>query len=138
MLRNARSRSVFLRSVLATVACTVLLSGQAHAVPSTEFTLSGLVNTPGTYDLTKLQAFPSPVTQTDSYTAGGVPTTTTFTGVPLYTLLTDPIYGGGGIVVTPGVKNDFLGDAVLVTGTDGYRSVVSEGEIDPNFGNKQD
>lgn len=138
MLRHARPSSVFLRSTLAAVACTVLLSGQAHAVTSNEFTLTGLVNTPGTYNLAALQAFPSPVTQTDTYTAGGTPTTTTFTGVPLYTLLTDPIYGGGGIVVTPGVKNDFLGDAVLVTGSDGYRSVVSEGEIDPNFGHKQD
>ncbi len=139
MLRPARSSTALLRSAFAIVACTALLSGQAHALPTTDsFTLSGLVNNPGTYNLPALQAFPSPVTQTDTYTAGGTPTTTTFTGVPLYTLLTDPIYGGGGIVVTPGVKNDFLGDAVLVTGSDGYRSVTSVGEIDPNFGHKQD
>ncbi len=138
MLGHARSRSVFMRSILAAMVCTGVLSSQAHAVPSTEFTLSGLVTTPGTYNLSALQAFPSPVTQTVTYTAGGTPTTNTFTGVPLYTLLTDPSHGGGGIVVRPGVKNDFLGDAVLVTGTDGYRSVVSEGEIDPNFGHKQD
>jgi len=137
-----RSRSATIWSAVAGVACSLLLSGAAHAVTTSEFVLSGLVNNPGTFNidgsngLRSLQALPS-VTQTDNYTAAGTPTTTTFTGVPLYTLLTDPL-GGGGIVVTPGVKNDFLGDAIVETGSDGYRSVVSEGEIDPGFGAKPD
>src|SRR5262249_23488678 len=93
--------------MLATMSGTALAAGV-----TTQFDLAGvLVNSPRTFDYNALNTFPSPnpITQVDSFTAGGVPTTTTFTGVPLYSLLTDPA-GGGGIVTTPGVKNDFLGD----------------------------
>jgi hypothetical protein len=118
------------------VASTLLFGGVAHAATTDLFALSGLITNPGTYDLTRLQALPA-VTQTDTFTSAGTPVTTDFTGVPLYTLLTSPL-AGGGIVTTPGVKNDFLRDYVVATGSDGYRVVVSEGEIDPNFGNTQD
>ncbi len=137
MYRLVHSRPAALWSTVAGLACSVLISGGAYALPTTDsFTLSGLINTPGTFNLSSLQAF-TPVTQTDSFASGSGATTGDFTGVPLYTLLTDPL-GGGGIVTTPGVKNDFLRDAVLVTGSDGYRSVTSVGEIRPDFSNAQD
>ena len=36
------------------------------------------------------------------------------------------------------IKNDLLRYAVVATGSDGYRAVISMGEIDPAFGNQQD
>ncbi len=38
----------------------------------------------------------------------------------------------------PAIKNDVLGFAVVATGSDGYRAVISLGEIDPMFGNQKD
>jgi DMSO/TMAO reductase YedYZ molybdopterin-dependent catalytic subunit len=98
--------------------------------------LSGKINHPETVTLSALQAFP-PTTETTTYKAGSNTVTSAFTGVPLWTLLNDPS-GGGGIITTPGVKNDFLRDYVLATGSDGYRAVISVGEIHPNFGHQAD
>lgn len=138
MLRPARSRTASLRSAFAAVACTALLTVPAHALPTTDsFTLSGIVNNPGTFNLSSLQAF-TPVTQTDTYLAGSTSVTQDFTGVPLYNFLNDAgVNGGGGIVLTPGVNNDALRDYIVVTGSDGYRTVTSVGEIHPNFGQSQ-
>jgi hypothetical protein len=44
----------------------------------------------------------------------------------------------GGIRTNPAVKNDVLQTYVIATGTDGYKSVISSGEIAPNFGHKAD
>lgn len=142
MLRPACSSTALFRSAFqsacAAVACTALLSGQAHALPTTDsFALSGIVNNPGTYNLSSLQAF-VPITQTDTYLAGSTPVTQDFTGASLYGFLNDAgTNGGGGIVLTPGVNNDALRDYVVVTGSDGYRAVTSVGEIHPNFGQTQ-
>jgi len=133
--------STITKSLVLFASLLVAMSGTALAVtiPTSQFDLTGLVNRPGTFDYNALVNLPSPnpVTQVDSFTAGGNPTTVTFTGVPLYNFLTMP-QGGNGIPTPLGAKNELLGDAVVVTGSDGYRSIVSEGEIDPNFGNKQD
>lgn len=138
MLRPARSSTAVLRSAFAAVACAAILSGQAHALPTTDsFALSGIVNNPGTYNLSNLQAF-VPITQTTTYLAGSTSVTQDFTGASLYNFLNDPgVNGGGGIVLTPGVGNDALRDYVVVTGSDGYRAVTSVGEIHPNFGQTQ-
>jgi hypothetical protein len=64
-----------------------------------------------------------------TYLAGGTPVTATFTGVSLWTLLTD-----AGIVTDPTVKNDILNYYVLATGSDGYEAIFSLGELDPMFG----
>jgi len=135
MLRHARSGSICLRSILPIVASSVLLSGVASALPVTDsFTLSGIVNNPGTYNLANLQTF-TPVTQTVTYQAGSTIVNQNFTGVPLYNFLNNPgVNGGGGIITTPGVSNELLRDYVVVTGSDGYRTVTSVGEIHPNFG----
>ena len=97
---------------------------------------SGKTTHPETVTLSTLQAFP-PTTEGTTYTAGTNTVTGTFTGLTLWTLLNDPS-GGGGIVTTQGVKNDFLRDYVLATGSDGYRAVIAVGEIHPNFGNQAD
>jgi hypothetical protein len=43
-----------------------------------------------------------------------------------------------GLLTDPTIKNDLLGFAVVATGSDGYRAVISLGEIDPAFGNQPD
>ena len=95
---------------------------------STSFTLSGLVSHPATYDEASLAALPS-VTENVTYTAGGSPVSASFTGVSLWTLLTE-----AGLVTDPAIKNDELRDYVLATGSDGYEATFSLGELDPSFG----
>lgn len=122
---------------LLVVSVVLVAQGIANAAgPSTEFALSGKINHPEIERLSDLQAF-SPTVETTTYKAGANTVTATFTGVPLWTLLNDPS-AGNGIVTTPGVKNDFLRDYVLATGSDGYRAIISVGEIHPNFGNQAD
>jgi hypothetical protein len=82
-----------LKSRLSTISSAVLLgvtliasSGLASAAPSTELNVFGAVNNPRTFTLPGLEAFP-PVTQTVSFSAGGVPETHTYTGADLWTVL---------------------------------------------------
>ena len=100
---------------------------------SSQFTITGQVSNPGTYDLSNLppgSLTPSTVTVTSqpASLAG-----TTFTGVSLWSLL-----NLAGIITDPNVKNDILGKYVIATGTDGYQAVFSLGELNPNFGNQPD
>lgn len=92
---------------------------------STQFKVSGAVQRPGTFGLTALQNLPV-VTRTVS----GI----TYTGVSLWDLLNTTV----GVVNNPAVKNDSLAKYVVATGSDGYKAVVSFGEMDPNFGNQPD
>jgi hypothetical protein len=111
-----------------------LVVGTAPQVPgtggglSTQFTLSGEVAHPGTFTLPSLKALPA-TTETVTYISGSTPVTSTFTGVSLWTLLTD-----AGVVTNPKIKNDILNYYVLATGTDGYEAIYSLGELDPMFG----
>lgn len=59
--------------------------------------------------------------------------TDTYTGVSLWTLIQD-----AGLLTDPSIKNDMLRFAVVATGSDGYRAVISLGEIAPQFGNQPD
>ena len=43
-----------------------------------------------------------------------------------------------GIITDPTIKNDILGKYVIATGSDGYQTVFSLGELSPNFGNQAD
>ncbi len=92
---------------------------------TTQFTVSGTVSKVATFDLPALQALPA-VTQA----AGG----SNYTGVTLWTLLSSNV----GLATDPAVKNDVLGMYVVATGSDGYKAVLSMGEINPMFGNKPD
>jgi hypothetical protein len=106
------------------------LTGAAVAAgPSSQFDLNGDVGMPGVYDFSSLSALPA-TTETVTYSAGGAPTTDTFTGTELWTLLGN----AGGIVPVPGVKNSSLLNYVVGVGSDGYEAVFSGGEINPMFG----
>jgi DMSO/TMAO reductase YedYZ molybdopterin-dependent catalytic subunit len=112
--------------------------GTAPSVPgtggglSTQFTLSGIVSTPGTYTLSKLQALPA-TTETATYQGPTGSVTDTYTGVTLWNLIT-----AAGLITDPSIKNDLLRDYALVTGTDGYEAIFPLGEIDPAFGDQPD
>src|SRR6185437_7274372 len=110
-----------------------VLAGAAHATPTTAFTLSGDVGTPGTYTSPDLQALP-PTTETVTYNAAGGAVTDTFTGPTIWTLL----QAAGGITTNPAIKNDILRKYVVATGSDGYKAVIAAGEIAPKFGHKPD
>ena len=97
------------------------------------FTVTGDVSDPSSFDRNALAALPQ-ATQTDTFTSGGKPVTDTFTGPTLQNVLT----ASGGIKTNPAIKNDVLRHYIVVTGADGYKVVVSAGEIAPRFGNKQD
>ena len=106
------------------------LTGAAVAAgPSSQFDLNGDVGMPGVYDFSSLSALPA-TTETVTYSAGGAPTTDSFTGTELWTLLGK----AGGIVPVPGVKNSSLLNYVVAVGSDGYQAVFSGGEINPMFG----
>ncbi|HVC62873.1 MAG TPA: hypothetical protein VND19_21230 [Acetobacteraceae bacterium] len=110
------------------------LAGAANAAPiSLQFTLSGDIVTPGTYDLASLSALP-PTTQTVTYASAGKPVTDTYTGTNPWTLLN----AAGGITPMPGAKNSTLRNYVVAVGSDGYQAVFSGGEINPKFGNQPD
>jgi DMSO/TMAO reductase YedYZ molybdopterin-dependent catalytic subunit len=93
--------------------------------PSDHFGVDGAVAHGKTFDLAALKALPA-VTET----VGGV----TYTGVSLWDLLD----AQAGIVTDPAVKNDILDKYVVATGSDGYKTLISMGEIDPDFGNQPD
>jgi hypothetical protein len=123
-----------LRTTILGVVTTLAVSGAAHAG---SVTLTGPTTKAGTYSPSALAALgaanPSIVV-----TSGGL------TGVSLWGLLggaaasspTSPIYGAITTSTPPGhnAKNAILHYYVVGRGTDGSRSVVSGGEIDPSFG----
>lgn len=100
---------------------------------SDEFTLSGQVADPETFSPVTLAALDQSTTETATFVSGAGSVTDTYTGVPLWTLLQDQ-----GLLTDPAIKNDVLRFGVVATGSDGYRALVSLGEINPAFGNQPD
>lgn len=107
-------------------------TASAWAVPLS-FTVSGQVGAPTTDTAASLQALPQS-TQIVTYRAGSGAVTDTFTGSTLYNVL----QAAGGITTNPANKNDILRRYVVATASDGYKTVISAGEISPRFGNRQD
>ncbi len=100
---------------------------------SDQFTVSGQVADPATFTPVTLAALNQSMTETATFLSGTGQVTDTYTGVPLWTLLQDQ-----GLVTDPAIKNDVLRFGVAATGSDGYRALISLGEIDPAFGNQPD
>jgi hypothetical protein len=99
---------------------------------SDQATLTGAVADPTIVTPATLSALQT-TTETATYLAGSSSTTDNYTGVTLWSLIQD-----AGLLTDPAIKNDLLGFAVVATGSDGYRAVISLGEIAPTFGNQQD
>lgn len=87
------------------------------------FAVSGAVKTPMRFDLAALQALPA-----STQTVGGA----SYTGVSLWTLLNTTT----GLQTDSTLKNPSLSMYAVATGSDGYKALVSLGEIDPGFGNR--
>ncbi len=100
---------------------------------SDQFTVSGQVAEPETFTPVTLAALNQSTTETVTFLSGAGSVTDTYTGVPLWTLLQDQ-----GLVADPAIKNDALRFGVVATGSDGYRALISLGEINPAFGNQPD
>ena len=100
---------------------------------SDEFTLSGQVSDPATFTPVTLAALDQSTTETATFLSGAGSVTDTYTGVPLWRLLQDQ-----GLLTDPAIKNDALRFGVVATGSDGYRALISLGEINPAFGNQPD
>lgn len=92
--------------------------------------VNGDVANPTTYSFAQLQAMPQ-TTQTVSFLSGTTPTTNTETG-PLLSSILD--------AAQPKFKNTCRNDKlhfyVAITGSDGYTSILSYGEIDSSLGNR--
>jgi len=92
--------------------------------------VNGDVANPTTYSFARLQAMPQ-VSQTVSFLTGSTPTTNTDTG-PLLSAILDAAQPK----LRKTCRNDELHFYVAITGSDGYTSILSFGEIDPNLGNR--
>lgn len=127
-----------LKNLLATLMVLAALMPSIQACADEErgrppalFAVSGLVQTPRTITMRDLRKLPSTQENITYYGAGKL-NIQAFTGVLLWDLLNSL-----GIVLDPAVKNDILRKVVVVTGTDGYKSVFALGEIAPGFGGNQ-
>jgi len=126
------------RGLIAAVLLLVgLASASAQAQSSSSpsappvFLVGGQVKTPKWVDVFALQQLPH-VNQNVTYFAAGQVENDTFTGALLWDLLQSV-----GVIIDPNIKNDILRKIIIVTGTDGYVSVFTAGEIDPGFGGNQ-
>jgi len=100
---------------------------------SDQLTISGQATEPATFTPITLAALDQATSETATFLSGAGQVTDTYTGVSLWTLLQDQ-----GLVTDPTIKNDVLRFGVVATGSDGYRALISLGEIDPAFGNQPD
>ena len=119
------------RNVTNLASLNVLSVPQAPTGPggySTQFTVSVPGNAPVPITLATLTSPPylppPPKTETVTYLAGGVSTTNTFTGVPIWTLLTQ----------VGATENNILTKYFTATGSDGYTVLFSVAEFDPKLG----
>ena len=125
---NRRPQGVLALMRVASLA--LLLSACGGSDDGQQLTVSGALDRPSTPTVSDLQAL-SATTQTVSFSAAGAPQTHIYTGTSLWGLL-----NGAGIQVDATRKNDVLNKYVLATGADGYKTVFSLGEINPDFGNR--
>lgn len=100
---------------------------------SAHLALAGALAHPASFTPVTLAALNQSTTETASFVSGATPVSDTYTGVSLWTLIQDE-----GLLTDPAVKNDILHFGVVATGSDGYRALVSLGEIDPALGNQPD
>ena len=107
-------------------------AGVAAAATPTQLKITGAVTTPTTFDFAALSALPA-TTQTDTFLSGTSAQTHVYTGASLWGAI-----NAAGIVTDPAAHNDVLNRYVLATGADGYQTVFSLGELNPNFGNRPD
>ncbi len=126
---QARNRARLIGLTLSLFAAMGGGQAEAAGTPS-QFTVTGAVTTPGTYDYASLSAL-TPLTQVDTFQSGKGGQTHDYQGASLWGILS-----GAGIVTNPARHNDLLNRYVLATASDGYKVVYSLGELSPSYGNQ--
>lgn len=101
----------------------------AASTPPGQVRITGAVDRPSTLSVAALAAMPSQMVAVEFGTDKGTERHT-YLGAPLIGLI-----DRAGPVLTPGTKHDELSLGVLVVGADGYRTLLSYGELSPSFGN---
>lgn len=91
-------------------------------------TVDGQVLNPITLNADDLRGF-SPQTVDVTYLSGEETVSTSFTGVPLWQVISAAQPN-----LNADVRNDRLSLFIVVTASDGYQAVIAWGEIDPEFG----
>lgn len=104
-------------------------STAASPVSGETVEFAGLLDRPASLTVDELQALPTETIDVTYETRGG-PEQHTFTGTRLYGVL-DSL----GFTVGAEERSPLLTRYVVVTAKDGYRVVLSGGELDPGFGN---
>lgn len=95
----------------------------------TTLTIDGQVLNPLTLTAADLQSGYSSQTVDVTFLSGEETVSATFTGVPLWQLLS-----AAQANLNADVRNDRISTFLIVTSGDGYQAVISWGEIDPEFG----
>jgi len=93
--------------------------------------ITGAVEHPRTLTLADLKHEPA-VTQAVALKTGHGTLSGSFTGTSLWALLQQ-----AAIKTVAGGKNDVIRRTIIITGSDGYSTVLSAAEIDPEFGAAQ-
>lgn len=91
------------------------------------FTVDGQVLNPLTLTAADLQTYSAQTIEV-TYLSGSETVTTSFTGVPLWQVLSAAQPN-----LNADVSNDRISTYLVVAGTDGYQAVIAWGEIDPEY-----
>ena len=102
-------------------------SSIAFGAESNGISITGDVEHPRTLTLADLKHEPA-ITQAVTLKTGKGTLSGRFTGVSLWSLLQQAV-----IKNEAGRKNDVIRHTITVTGSDGYRTVLSAAELDPEF-----
>ena len=110
-------------------------SGDAVAAPKVApahvILIRGAVEHPRSLTLADLKR-ESPTSEAVSLRTGKGVLTGTYTGVLLWTLLQQAV-----IKASPTIRNDVMRHTIVITASDGYTTVLSAAEIDPEFGGER-
>lgn len=112
---------------IAAAQATPVASPAATAPESVEF--AGLLERAGPLSIADLKGMPVEMVDVTYETRDGAEQHT-FTGTRLY-----PLLESLGPIVGPDERNPWLTRSVVVTANDGYRVLLSGGELDSDFGN---
>ncbi|HTT02922.1 MAG TPA: molybdopterin-dependent oxidoreductase [Steroidobacteraceae bacterium] len=104
------------------------VESRGKAARAESISIGGAVEHPKSLALSALQREPA-TTETVSLRTGKGMLTGSYTGVLLWTLIQQAT-----IKVSAGSKNEVMRHTIVVTSSDGYATVLSAGEIDPELG----
>ena len=105
---------------------------QSIAIPTDgKLHISGWIATPFALSIDELNGSYPAHTQQVKYVEDATWISASFTGVLLFDVL-----NSAQVIIDPNVTDDKLRLFITALGSDGYQSLISWGEIDPDFGNQ--